>query len=163
MTLLKWSKWRRVERKMKRYLAPKFMATALASLTDVFKKRHLVRICKHKRAVFDKVFSPNWTKEVYIASAVVHSNPITSKQKDLKGEPLKGSFYELELPKADQAVFEFRRSLERQPTQLMLSGKRISINLIVGSRFTIWKISYNSHRLMCLHTSRRYTFYHDND
>lgn len=36
-----------------------------------------VRISKHKRQVFDKGYTPNWTEEIFIIDKIQYTNPIT--------------------------------------------------------------------------------------
>ena len=62
-----------------------------------FKIGDKVRISKYKRKVFDKGYTPNWSEEVYTVDKIQYTNPITYKIKDLRGEEIKGSFYEPEL------------------------------------------------------------------
>ena len=72
-----------------------------------------VRISKHKRKVFDKGNTPNWTEEVFTIDKIQYTNPITYKLKDLNNEEIQGSFYELELLKAKQDVFRIDKVLRR--------------------------------------------------
>ena len=44
-----------------------------------FKVGDKVRISKYKRKIFDKGFTPNWTKEIFL---VVKSNPQTQSPTD---------------------------------------------------------------------------------
>ncbi|XP_068684316.1 uncharacterized protein [Montipora foliosa] len=64
-----------------------------------------VRISKYKRNVFDNGYTPNWTEELFIIDKIQYTNPITYKLKDLRGEDIRGSFYEPELLKATLDVF----------------------------------------------------------
>ena len=59
-------------------------------------------------------FTPNWTEEVFQVSLVKHTNPITYSLEDLRGEPIKDSFYEQELQATDQQIFHIERVLRRQ-------------------------------------------------
>ena len=43
-----------------------------------------------------------------------HTYPITYSLEDLRGEPVKGSFYEQELQATDQQIFRIERVLRRQ-------------------------------------------------
>ena len=78
-----------------------------------FKKGDKVRISKYKRNVFDKGYTPNWTEEVFTVDKIQYTNPITYKLKDLRGEDIQGSFYELELLEAKQDVFRIDKILRR--------------------------------------------------
>ena len=57
-----------------------------------------VRIQKYKN-IFEKGYTPKWTKEVFVVDKVNNTNPITYKIKDLSEEPILGSFYAEELQK----------------------------------------------------------------
>ena len=72
-----------------------------------------VRISKYKRNVFDKGYTPNWSEEVFIINNTQYTNPTTYKLKDLRGEDIKGSFYEPELLKAKQDVFRIDKVIRR--------------------------------------------------
>ena len=78
-----------------------------------FKVGDKVRISKYKRNVFDKGYTPNWTEEMFTVDKIQYTNPITYKIKDLRGEEIKGSFYELELLKAKQDVFRIDKVIRR--------------------------------------------------
>jgi len=55
-----------------------------------------VRIYSYKTK-FDKGSKPNWTKEIFIVTNIIPTNPITYKLKDLNDEDIIGSFYSQEL------------------------------------------------------------------
>ena len=78
-----------------------------------FKIGDEVRISKYKRKVFDKGYTPNWTEEVFTVDKIQYTNPITYKLKDLRGEDIQGSFYEPELLKAKQEVFQIDKVIRR--------------------------------------------------
>ncbi len=61
-----------------------------------FKVGDRVRIAK-KKGTFEKGYTTRWTREIFIIEEVLNTNPVTYKIKDLKGEEIKGSFYEQEL------------------------------------------------------------------
>ena len=60
-----------------------------------------VRITK-KKGVFDKGYTSNWTRELFVITGVQDTNPPTYKIQDLNGEEVQGTFYEQELQKSDQ-------------------------------------------------------------
>ena len=64
-----------------------------------FKVGDRVRIYRYK-SLFEKGYKPNWTKEIFIVTEVVKTNPITYKIKDLNDEPILGTFYRQELAKS---------------------------------------------------------------
>ena len=78
-----------------------------------FKIGDMVRISKYKRKVFDKGYTPNWSEEVFTVDKIQYTNPITYKLKDLRGEDIQGSFYELELLEAKQDVFRIDKIIRR--------------------------------------------------
>ena len=90
-----------------------------------FKIGDMVRISKYKRKVFDKGYTPNWSEEVF---TVQYTNPITYKLKDLRGEDIQGSFYELELLEAKQDVFRIDKIIRRdyKKKQALVSWKGYS-------------------------------------
>jgi len=57
-----------------------------------------VRIQKYKH-IFEKGYSPNWTKEIFLVDKVNNTNPITYTIEDLSEEPILGSFSVEELQK----------------------------------------------------------------
>lgn len=57
-----------------------------------------VRI-KKLRKTFDNKFNSNWTREIFIVTEILNTNPITYKIKDLNNENIEGSFYNEELQK----------------------------------------------------------------
>ena len=61
-----------------------------------FKVGDRVRITK-KKGKFEKGYTTRWTKEIFVINKILNTNPITYTIKDLKGEEIKGSFYEQEL------------------------------------------------------------------
>ena len=67
-----------------------------------------VRISK-ARKVFQRGYSPNWTEEVFIVHEHYPSNPPTYLLKDLKGEILKGRFYEEEIQKVTKDSKDYWR------------------------------------------------------
>ena len=72
-----------------------------------------VRISKHKRRVFDKGYTPNWTEEVFVVDKVMLTKPVTYHVVDLLGEKVEGSFYEKELQKAKQQTFRIEKVVKR--------------------------------------------------
>ena len=72
-----------------------------------FKIGDSVRILKKKKT-FEKGFTPNWTKELFIVSAVRLTKHVIYNIKDLKGESIRGAFYQQELQEANQEVTMYR-------------------------------------------------------
>ena len=63
-----------------------------------FKVADRVRISKFKN-IFDKVYTPNWSKEIFIVDKINDTVPNTYNLKDLNDEEIIGSFYDRELQK----------------------------------------------------------------
>ena len=57
-----------------------------------FKVGDRVRIQKYKN-LFEKGYTPKWTKEIFVVENVRKTTPITFKIRDLNEEPILGSFY----------------------------------------------------------------------
>ena len=72
-----------------------------------------VRISKKKKT-FEKGFTPNWTEEQFSISEVKNTNPPTYTIEDLKGDPIKGSFYGPELQKSKQDIYRIERVIKKR-------------------------------------------------
>ncbi len=66
-----------------------------------FKIGDKVRISKNK-GVFEKGYTPNWTREIFIIDKLLIQAPPTYIIKDLNDEIIEGRFYEQELQKINQ-------------------------------------------------------------
>ena len=53
-----------------------------------------------------KLYTPNWTEEVFVIDEVLNTKPFTYKIVDLMGEAIEGSFYEQELQKQPKKSLE---------------------------------------------------------
>ena len=78
-----------------------------------------VRILK-KKNIFDKGFTTNWTKELFIITEVQNTIPPTYKIQDLNGEDIEGTFYEQELQKSKQEIFRIEKIIRSR----MKNGKK---------------------------------------
>ena len=83
------------------------------STKSKFRVGDKVRISKYKRNVFDKGYTPNWTKEVFIIDKIQNTKPITCKLRDQNDEEIKESFCEPELLKAEQDVFRIDKIIRK--------------------------------------------------
>ncbi|XP_070170919.1 uncharacterized protein [Polyergus mexicanus] len=63
-----------------------------------FKVSDYVRINKLKH-MFEKGYTPNWSTEIFVIDKVFKNIPPYYHIKDMKGEEIKGTFYEQELQK----------------------------------------------------------------
>ena len=75
-----------------------------------------------KKKTFEKGFTPNWTEELFIVNAVRQTKPVTYNTKDLKGEAIKGAFYQQEIQKANHHIDEllWRRRKRNDGTNIAL-------------------------------------------
>ena len=64
-----------------------------------FKIGDRVRISKFKN-IFAKVYTPNWSREIFIVNKINDPVPYTYNLKDLNDEEIIGSFYDRELQKS---------------------------------------------------------------
>ena len=102
------------------------------SFKPKFKVGDKIRISKYKRKVFDKVYTPNWTEEIFLVDKIQSTNPITYRLKDLNNEEIQGSFYEPELIKQHKIYSELIKSFERiiRRNKLLRNGWDIATTLI---------------------------------
>ncbi|KAL6446832.1 hypothetical protein ACFW04_001337 [Cataglyphis niger] len=77
-----------------------------------FKPNDLVRVNKFKTISSRKVFTPNWTTEIFRITKVQRTNPVTYLLKDSRNEPIAGGFY---------------RSCFASPTPTYISWKRCCV------------------------------------
>ena len=87
-----------------------------------FKVGNQDRISKYKN-IFDKGYTPNWSKEVFIISKIKNTVPQTSAISDLNGEKIGGSFYEKELQKTSQEKFTIEKLIKRKGDKLYIKWK----------------------------------------
>ena len=78
-----------------------------------FKVGDLVRISRQKN-VFSEGYTPNWSEEVFIVNKIQNTVPWTYLINDLKGEEIKGSFYEKQLQKTDQKEFRIEKVIRKR-------------------------------------------------
>ncbi|KAL6431947.1 hypothetical protein ACFW04_007404 [Cataglyphis niger] len=78
-----------------RFLATVFSAIKIAGPAK-FKVGDSVRVSKYK-TIFEKVYTPNWTTEVFKIIKVQHSNPVTYLLEDYRKKSIAGAFYKHEL------------------------------------------------------------------
>ena len=78
-----------------------------------FKVGDRVRISK-KKNLFEKGYTPNFSEEIFIVDSVQNTYPVTYKLIDLRGEVIKGTFYEQELQKTNQAIFRIEKVIRKR-------------------------------------------------
>lgn len=81
-----------------------------------------VRISK-KRKDFRKGFLPNFTNELFVISKVLKTNPITYRIRDMDGEEIVGSFYEAEMVKYNEDLYEIEKILKENKGKLLVKWK----------------------------------------
>ena len=82
----------------------------------------LVRISKYKN-IFAKVYTPNWSVEVFVIKKVKDTVPWTYAIYDLNGEEIIWTFYEKELQKTNQKEFRIEKVIKRKDDKLYLKWK----------------------------------------
>ncbi|GIY23777.1 uncharacterized transposon-derived protein F54H12.3 [Caerostris darwini] len=82
-----------------------------------FKLNDSVRISKWKDR-FEKGYKNNWSREIFTIHQILPRQPIVYKLKDLKGEIIKGAFYEKEIQKVTDSGF-----VTQLPSPITLDGK----------------------------------------
>ena len=84
-----------------------------------------VRISKKKKT-FEKGYTTRWTEEIFTIVEVKHTSPPMYKIADLKGEEIKGTFYEPELQKTSQELFRIEKVIKRGKTISLVKWKGYS-------------------------------------
>ena len=97
-----------------------------------FKVGDHVRISKYKN-IFAKVYTPNWSEEVFVIKKIRNAVPWTYVTDELNGEEITGTFYEKELQRIDQQEFRIEKVINKKGDKsYMTNGKDIIIHLIGG-------------------------------
>jgi len=69
--------------------------------------------------VFEKGFTPNWSTELFKIVQVCPTSPVTYKLEDLKGNPILGGFYTLEiLPTCFPNEYLVKKVLKRRRNEV---------------------------------------------
>ena len=87
-----------------------------------FKVGDHVRISKYKN-IFAKVYTSNWSEEVFVISKIKNRVPWTYVISDLSGEEITGTFYEKELQKKNQNEFRIEKISKRKDEKLFVKWK----------------------------------------
>ena len=95
------------------------------NLTPKFSVGDEVRITKKKK-VFEKGYTTRWTEEIFTIKEIRNTNPITYKLKDLKGEEIKGTFYEQELQKTKQQIYRIEKIIKKEKNKSLVKWKGYS-------------------------------------
>jgi len=85
-----------------------------------FKVGDHVRVSKYKH-LFEKGFTPNFTAESFVVTAVKPTNPVTYRLKDYQGQPIQGGFYQEELTSVKYPdVYLIEKVLKRRGNRLFV-------------------------------------------
>jgi len=95
-----------------------------------FKTGDIAQILK-KKGLFEKWFTPNWTEEVFTASKIQKTNPVTCKITDCNGEEIQGTFYEQELQKTSQEVFRIEKVVKKDKTKSLVKWRGVATSPVV--------------------------------
>ena len=87
-----------------------------------FKVGDRVRISKCKN-IFAKVYTPNWSEEVFVIKKVKNTVPWTYVINDVNGEEITGTFYEKELQKTSQEEFKIEKVIKRKFDKIYVKWK----------------------------------------
>ena len=81
-----------------------------------------VRISKY-RNIFAKVYTPNWSEEVFVTKKVKNTVPWTYVIYNLDEEEIIGTIYEKELQKANKKEFSIEKVIRRKGDKLYVNWK----------------------------------------
>ena len=87
-----------------------------------FKVGNHVRTSKHKN-IFAKVYTPNWSEEVFVIKRIKNTVLWTYVINDLNGEEIIVTFYEKELQKTNQEEFRIEKVIKKKGNQLYVKCK----------------------------------------
>ena len=87
-----------------------------------FKIGDHVRISKYKN-IFAKVYTPNWSEEMFVAKKIKDKVTWTYVITDLNGEEIVGSFNEKELQRTNQNEFRIEKVIKRKENKLYVKWK----------------------------------------
>ena len=87
-----------------------------------FKVDDHVIITKYKN-VFPKIYTSNWSEEVFVIKKVKNTVPRTYVINDLNGEEIIGTFYEKELQKTNQQEFRIENVIKKKGDKLYVKWK----------------------------------------
>ena len=99
-----------------------FPTTSVKKSKNKFKIGDRVRISK-KFKDFRKGYLPNFTSELFVIKEIKNTDPVTYIINDLNNEKIVGSFYEQEMVKYDNEVFEIEKVLKTSKNKLLVKWK----------------------------------------
>ena len=80
------------------------------------------RISKYQN-IFAKVYSPNWSEDIFVVKKIKNTVPWTYVISDLNGEKIVESFHEKELQKTNQKEFRIEKVIKRKGNKLYVKWK----------------------------------------
>ena len=90
-----------------------------------------VRISKYKN-IFPKVYTPDWSEEVFVISKIENTVPLTYVINDLNGAEIIGIFYGRKLQKTNQEESRIEKVIKKKWETIYAKGNDIIIHLIFG-------------------------------
>jgi len=106
-------------RSQKRFLSTVYSQVKIAAPAK-FKVDEPVRVSKFE-TVFEKVYTPNWSTEVFKIVAAQRTNPVTYLIKDSRGNSIFGGLYEHQLLKTAQPdVYLVEKVLRRKDDKMFV-------------------------------------------
>ena len=87
-----------------------------------FKFGDHVRISKYK-IIFAKVYTPNWSEEIFGIKDIKNTILWTYVINDLNGEEIIGTFYKKELQKTNQEEFRIEKVIKKKGNKLYVKWK----------------------------------------
>ena len=87
-----------------------------------FKVGDRVTISKYKN-IFAKVYTPNWSEEIFVLKEIKNIVPWTYVINDFNGEEIIGTFYEKELQKINQQEFRIEKAIKKKGNKLHVKWK----------------------------------------
>ena len=91
--------------------------------------KFIVIISKYKN-IFVKVYTPNWSEEVFVIKKVKKTMPWTDVINDLNGDKIVGTFYEKESQKANRKKFRIEKVIKTKGDKLYVKWKRYNNSFI---------------------------------
>jgi len=85
------------------------------------------------KTIFEKIYTPNWTIEVFTIVKMQRTNPITYLLKDYREKPAAGAFYEHEMHRIySSGRVSYGESTARRETRYMSSSWDLMDHTIHG-------------------------------
>jgi hypothetical protein len=66
------------------------------------------------KSTFEKGYLPNWSEQLYVVDKVQNTIPVTYKLRNVLGEEIEGSLYEMELQKSQQEVYRVEKVIRKK-------------------------------------------------